>query len=161
MTALNADMVDSIFFRLAAVYGSRFTAQFPAKDADGVKEQWSYELREFAGNPGAIDYSLEHLPSVTPPTVLELRDVARAHVHRHTVTAKERYAPVTKEERIQALEILRSVRRPERQDPKEWARHLRARELAGERMTLYQRNAWREALRVSPSETDTSIKSMT
>jgi hypothetical protein len=43
-------------------------------------------------------------------------------------------------------------------DPKAWAR----RELACERLSRYQREAWREALGVhSPEESDVSIKSTT
>lgn len=151
MTALDSDTVDIIFARMATVYGSRFTGQWPSADLAEVKTGWSRELREFAGNDAAIAYALEHLPSVTPPTVLELRDMARAYVRATTVTARERYAPVTPEERERALAILATVRRPEKQDPKAWAHRLRARELAGERLTLFQRNAWREALRMSPS----------
>lgn len=34
-------------------------------------------------------------------------------------------------------------------DPRAWAKSLRDRERAGEKLTLYQAQAWREALRVT------------
>ncbi len=57
------------------------------------------------------------------------------------------------ETRRAAVTGLRAVRSNERDsDPKAWARRLRYRELCGERLSMYQRNAWREALGVSDME---------
>lgn len=161
MTALDDDIIDRAFLRLAAIYGNRFTNQWPGRSADEIKNEWAQALREFAGKSAAIDYALDHLPSVTPPTVLELRDVARTYIRAHTVTAKERNAPVTPEERERALAILATFRRPEREDRHAWARRLRLRELAGERLTRYQRDAWREALGTSGNEADSPSASTT
>lgn len=64
---------------------------------------------------------------------------------------------MTPEEQARAVEALRAFARPDRpQGPRDWARKLRFRELAGERLSRYQREAWREALGVhSPEESDT------
>lgn len=55
--------------------------------------------------------------------------------------------PLTAEQQTRALATLRAFNRPDsRVGPLDWARRLRFRELSGERLTEYQRNAWREAL---------------
>lgn len=49
-------------------------------------------------------------------------------------------------------------------DPKAWAYRLRAREIACDRLSIFQRAAWREALGVAPSsprKDDTPYKSTT
>jgi hypothetical protein len=57
------------------------------------------------------------------------------------------------ETRLQAVTVLRSIKGNERDaDPKAWARRLRYRELCGERLSSYQRNAWREALGLTPKD---------
>lgn len=59
----------------------------------------------------------------------------------------------TKEEQEQAIVTLRAFERPKHpQGPREWAYRLRFRELSGERLSEYQRNAWREALQSVPEE---------
>jgi hypothetical protein len=61
--------------------------------------------------------------------------------------------PQTPEEREEALRILRAFKHPvSTGDPKAWARRLRYRELSGERLSIYQRDAWRTALGASGSE---------
>jgi hypothetical protein len=156
MTALNASIIDSVFARLAAVYGSKFTAQWPASQAASVKAEWAHELREFAGKPDAIAYALDCLPAGSVPNVLEIRDIARRRPGGNNATGTRRETPVTPEERERALVILRAFERPTRQDAKQWARRLRYRELCGERLSKYQRDAWRVALRYEQeSTTDT------
>jgi hypothetical protein len=50
-------------------------------------------------------------------------------------------------ERAEAVAALRAFSRPDRpQGPLDWAHKLRFRELSGERLSAYQRDAWREAL---------------
>jgi hypothetical protein len=50
----------------------------------------------------------------------------------------------------QAVAILRNFQPSKASDPKAWARRLRAREIACERLSIFQRAAWREALREAP-----------
>jgi hypothetical protein len=159
MTALDSDTVDVIFARLATIYGARFTNQWPAAQAAEVKRSWSHELREFAEDLDAIDYALSHLPSDHAPMVLEVRDLARTHRRVTSATEQRRQAPVTEEDRERAVAILRSFRRPDKQDPKAWARRLRFRELSGERLSLFQRQCWREVLGVSGGEASSTYDS--
>lgn len=57
----------------------------------------------------------------------------------------------TPDEQARAVAALRAFSRPEMQGSKDWANRLRFRELSGERLTPYQRNAWREALGATQS----------
>lgn len=47
---------------------------------------------------------------------------------------------------------------PRNADPLSWARRLRAREQAGERLSQFQRDAWREALRHEFDESERPIE---
>jgi len=70
------------------------------------------------------------------------------------VDSPMRQPDLTDEERAQAVATLRAFARPDRpQGARDWAHRLRFRELSGERLSEYQRNAWREALH-SVSESD-------
>lgn len=66
--------------------------------------------------------------------------------------------PMTDSECMTALETLRGFEKPTERDPLAWARRLRFRELSYERLTPYQRNAWREALH-SVEKPDTPYES--
>jgi hypothetical protein len=46
----------------------------------------------------------------------------------------------------EALAEMRNFQAPKASDPKAWARRLRAREIACEDLSMFQRAAWREAL---------------
>lgn len=54
------------------------------------------------------------------------------------------------EKRQVLLDLGRVLKRPQA-DPRAWAHRLRQRELAGERLTRTQRQAWRDALQSSPA----------
>lgn len=137
--------IDDVFTRLALVYGQRFTCHWPESAIPAVKAAWETELRGISHE--AIDFALANLPAGNPPMALDFRDLCR----RYQEDAQARVPIVrqrqTEEEKARALAILKSFKRPDPQGPKAWAWRMRARELAGERLTLFQRQCWREALR--------------
>ena len=55
-------------------------------------------------------------------------------------------SPENRREILQRLRLV--LDRRNQQDPREWARRLQRREEAGEPLSLFQRDAWRRALRV-------------
>jgi hypothetical protein len=55
-------------------------------------------------------------------------------------------------ERENAVAVLKAAVKPNGADPLAWAHRLRAREIACERLSLFQRSAWREALGYSERE---------
>lgn len=140
--------IDSLFAHLAAIYGARFTNQWPPGAVDSVRDEWAKILAPFENKPEAMQYALDNLPSDHVPMVLEIRDLCRQQAKP---VSRRRLPAMTEEERAHALDILKAWDKPGRQDARDWARKLRAREMAGERLTLFQRNAWREALHAPPS----------
>jgi len=136
-------MIDSLFNELASLYGARFLNQWPASMVDSVKAAWTRELREWLENPEAIQYALDNLPSDHVPMALEIRDLCRRYA-RPSVQLPA--PPMSDEERARAVAVLKGFQRPGPTDARDWARVLRRREMAGERLTLYQRDAWRVAL---------------
>jgi hypothetical protein len=140
--SLSESLVNTIFERLTVVYGTQFTKHWPNALIPTVKDKWAWELREFTLRPEAITHGLDNLPTGSAPMVLEFRDICRAHGRRDS--RQDEHEPADRET---ALAALASFKRPEvSSDPRAWARRLRQRELMGERLTLYQRDAWRVAL---------------
>lgn len=65
--------------------------------------------------------------------------------------------PVSRNEALQMLRGLSSNLGDRSKDPREWARRLQRREIAGERLSQLQRQWWREALRLpadAPANTE-------
>lgn len=98
----------------------------------------------------------EHLANFAPCTFCGRSD-ERENISKYGARCGECYAsycrgtsgnaaPKSLAERIAVLQKLRGVLAGTFSDPKAWARKLQAREHGGERLTLVQRQAWREAL---------------
>ena len=71
--SLQLAVIERLFDRLIATYGSEFTNKY-AGDVNKVKSIWSYELQGFANNLNAIAYALENLPE-RAPNVIEFRNI--------------------------------------------------------------------------------------
>lgn len=138
--------LDSLFITLGSVYGSRFTNQWPAAVVDTVKKEWARELAPFENKPDALQYAVDSLPADHVPNVLEIRDACRRFCNPST---RPTFKPLSAEERAHALNVLGSWTPQAPTDAREWARRLRLRELQGERLSRYQREAWREAIHAS------------
>lgn len=133
--------VDSIFARLAVRYGSAWTRMWEGLDIAAVKADWASELGYYAQHPDGISHALKNLPD-RPPSVSQFRELCRG---APTPPPPALPAPKANPE---AASVLRAagaslVRRSDRS----WAEAMRAREMACERLTLFQRSAWRAALR--------------
>jgi len=73
------------------------------------------------------------------PTFQKVQDaVKKPDFNAKTLTTEEKHAIL--------LELRDVVRGFATRDPKDWARRLKAKELAGERLNKIQRDAWRDAL---------------
>jgi hypothetical protein len=73
------------------------------------------------------------------PTFQKVQDaVKKPDFNAKTLTIAEKQAIL--------LELKKVVQGFATRDPKEWARRLKAKELAGERLNKIQRDAWRDAL---------------
>lgn len=151
---MSTDLVDNVFRRFMGVYGNRFTRMWEGLDLADVKAQWAAELHRF--DAAAIRHGLDHLPATLPPTLLEFCQLC----NRAPATAM----PALPKPTASAAVIERAVNdalartQDSLSGPKAWAYRLRAREEAGEKLTLFVRKAWREALRVHlPGNTQESV----
>jgi hypothetical protein len=145
--SLPSGWVDRIFEKLTLVYGQAFLRRWEQLDIDKVKADWGKELAGFLHNPDALAFAMQNLPpDAPPPTVLQFRHLA-AQAPRKAAASTLPAPPPANPERMRAE--LAKLKRPDGEfDPKAWAWKLRAREQAGERLTLAQREMWRAALHV-------------
>lgn len=137
-----SDQINNIFRRLMGIYGNRFTRMWDGLDVQDIKAQWASELAAYGDKK--IQHALNHLPECMPPTLLEFKGLCNR--------APEHYSPALPAPRADAAKVnaavsaaLQSAQKAQG-GPRGWAHALRAREDAGERLTLFQRAAWREAL---------------
>lgn len=133
--------VDRLFTRLLVKYGTQWVNQWNGVPMDMVKDDWEAELSGLTW--GAINYALEHLPPDRPPaTAVAFRKLANGRPEYFRGLPPVKADP----ERVRA--VLGGLRVHRRSDSQEWARELRKREEAGERLSMTQKQAWRQALRV-------------
>lgn len=147
--------VEKIWTTMRATYGAAFDRQWecpagidPVKHVNTLKAHWGRELARFQQNPAAIQYGLEHLPP-HPPNLVEFR---AACTRRPTYVQAQLAAPTPDPARV--AKIVGGIARPAPRDPKAWAHALQAREERGEKLTLAQRDMWREALGVPAVATE-------
>jgi len=134
--------IDKIFQKLSLTYGRDFLGRYEGMPIADVKTDWAHELGGFGGHPEAIRHALQNLNPSKAPTVYEFRNVCSS-------------AP--------KLAVLELPRPP--QDPaivaaivgglkkstgvngmKDWAHRLKARHLAGDRLSSYQISCYQTAL---------------
>lgn len=142
--SLPALWVDRLFAKLAVRYGVAFTRQYEGLDIAAVKEDWADVLAGFDGE--SIAYALRYLPAEKPPTAMQFRDLCRRAPRREDPALP---APKT-EPSPEVMAKVKDVGKPRAEafDPKGWAKRLKAREEAGDRLTKAQREMWRTALAV-------------
>jgi hypothetical protein len=147
--SLPENWVDRIFRKLGATYGQAFLRQYDGVDLADVKANWAHELAVFQQAPDAIAYGLDHLPVDRPPTVLQFRDCCRRPTEHATSTLK---LPLPKPDPALARAVRAAWKPAGTGGPRAWAERLREREQRGERLTKFQSEAWRAALREPISE---------
>ena len=151
---MRRDWIDKIFTRLAVRYLDDWTRKMDGLDLDIIKTDWAHELAPFDGNPDAIKWALDNLPSDRPPTVGQFRDLCKNRPAPQPVALP---APPRDPARVAALVAQALAAKPAPPDKRvnvhlEWARRLRKRDFLGERLTIHQRQAWREALKNEPEQ---------
>lgn len=145
--SLPANWVDKIFHKLSVTYGQGFMRQYDGVSPEDVKANWGQELACFQQTPTAIGRGLSLLPVDRAPTVLQFRELCRGSAQSENLAL-----PAPPREPV-APEIVAATKAAFKatlaQTSKEWAHRLKERDLrsGGAGMTLFQRKAWREALR--------------
>lgn len=147
--SLPASWVDHIFAKLTLTYGQRFTGLYAGLEINSVKRDWGATLSALQHHPQAISFALENLPVDLPPTSLQFREIARA-----CPAQPQRRLPIPDCDpsvKAEAIETLRhfaaNFGRNRNHYHRRWAEKLCDRERRGEKLTTFQREAWREALR--------------
>lgn len=141
--SMPTEWVESLFARLSATYGNRFSRMWEAVDAEAVKSVWAETLGSI--DPKSVRHALDNLPPTYPPTVMEFRALCLSSpvLAPLPMLTADPIAPA------EAARIAKAAKSALAMDgsPTAWADRLRAREEAGERLTQAQRDMWRAALR--------------
>lgn len=135
--------VEKIFQKLTLTFGRDFLGRWEGVPIEEVKADWAHELRGLQQNPAAIAYGLENVVKGKPPTVQEFR----AACNRMTPLYVSLPAP-TPDAEIIAAEVakMQKLKAAQGHDFRAWAKRLKARHEAGDNLTRFQVNAYREAL---------------
>lgn len=153
MRSLPNDIVEMIFTRMSVAYGAAWAQMWAGVgDLSMVKAQWATELAGYANNVDAIKHALDHLPVDWPPNSLQFRVICMGAPERLRDPAPqlpgmpEKKADITRLNA--AMERYEELAKERAKNPKQWAQDLKEREERGERLTEFEQNAWRRALRV-------------
>ena len=143
--SLPSAWTDRIFTKLTLAYGRDFISRWEGIELNDVKSDWSHELSGFEAHPESIAYALANLPQ-KPPSVIEFRSIAR---RAPQIDAPRLEAPKADPAKV-AAEIakqtgLREALAP-KQNQKEWAQRILAREQAGEKIRPIALRFAKEAL---------------
>lgn len=137
--------IDKIFDKLTMVYGHQFIGRWSGLDLVKVKADWAHELDGLQARPQAIGYALQNLPTDHPPTVLQFREICRRTPEVAEVLALD--APKPDPERVAAaVSGIRQSMTPVGDHLSRQRQHMQM-EIAGERLSVRQREFWRIALR--------------
>jgi hypothetical protein len=141
--------IDRLFERLALTYGVAWQNSFGAAPIMDVKSMWQHELGSFLQNREtmrSIVWALDNLPERVP-NVIQFKNLCRQAPALEVPMLPE---PPANPERV-AAELAKMapllVERTESVDPKAWAKRLRFRNLAGERLNSAQIQMYKQALR--------------
>lgn len=150
---LDEQLTERILSKLALDYGVRFAAMYEGMDMASVRRNWAKEL-DGVSREGVL-YAMANLPDRFPPNVLEFRKLCQS---RRTEASRLALPPPKPAGMSEAMRdhVERVRQRQAEQHPRAWAKRLRQRELACEKLTPTQREMWRDALRqpVPPKESD-------
>jgi hypothetical protein len=142
--------VDKIFEKLALVYGQQFLARWRDIDLELVKSDWARELGGFEKKQEAIAYALQNLDAEKPPTVLVFREIALRSPAAVLARLPEPAAdPERMADELAKFASIRTASNGSGYDHKAWARRLKARHKAGDKLSAFQVQCYREALRLA------------
>ena len=148
--SLPAAWIDKIFAKMLIRYGADWTRMWNGLDDKAmqlVKADWAQELGIFAERPEFIAHGLDNLPTDRPPRVGDFLKLCGAMPPKAFVALP---LPPADPERVAAVVAQATAAKPKDHDSKAWARRLRYRDTMGERLSIFQRHSWREALKGEP-----------
>lgn len=135
--------VEKIFLKLALTFGREFTDRWDESSLEDVKADWAHELRGLQQNPAAIAHGLEICVTGKPPTVHDFK----AACLRYVAHVPALPSPPADPERVAAeIAKLAQSSRAQNVDHKAWARTLKVRHAAGEKLNRNQIACYQAAL---------------
>ena len=140
---LPIEWVDKLFHKLALVYGVDIAKRYSGLEPLAVKQEWANCLGGFKDRPDAIRFALNHLPSDRCPTMLQFRDLCRQAPPVEATALPEPKADKFVVDAAMAKLVKEAFTN---RDPKLWAKKLKARHQAGEKLSPILVKAYREAL---------------
>ena len=144
--------VDRIFEKLTIVYGKEFSGRYEKIPIADVKTEWGHSLSGFRGHSEAIAFALENLPEDRAPSMLRFRALCRSAPQYAALQL-----PAPKADPSIVAEQLRKMTESALQAPKNeqgtvdhkrWAKKLKARHEAGEKLNLVQIKSYKTALSI-------------
>jgi hypothetical protein len=146
---MNTRTIDRLFERMAATYGPDWVRSMGATPLLDVKASWAHYLSGYQHRLEAIGWALDHLPE-RPPNVIAFRNLCQQAPSPTPVALPEPKAdPARMAAELAKLGALRqALPGTDPANGKAWAYALKAKQAAGGKLTAFQNNAWRVALRV-------------
>jgi hypothetical protein len=148
--SLPAEWVERIFEVMSGLYGTKFADLWKDSNHEFVMSLWAKKLAGFRSMPGAIKEALASLDSKPyPPTLPEFLAMCREAAPRHQIKPVMIGYQPTAEDQARAQEIIRKAAertKTDERDHKAWAKKLKSRHEAGEKLSLIQVEAYKEAL---------------
>lgn len=148
-TPLPRAWVEKLFARFLVRYGVAWTRMWEGIDPEAVMADWSEELGGLQDRPEALKYALDYLPVDKPPTVQQFKAICNRAPD--AAPPPQLAPPPARAETVARVQDL--VKDMRQASPMAWADRLRSREVALERLTPYQRRAWRDAQQTAPAST--------
>lgn len=139
-------LVQAIFAKMVIRYGALWTGRFAGADEMLLLRDWGIGLAGYRKE--AIIWALDYLPDDAPPLLGQFKSLCgRAPEPKQQAIE----APMADPVRV-ATELDRMRSAQAERSPLQWAYDLQDRERRGERLTMGQRAAWRDALASESAE---------
>jgi hypothetical protein len=131
--------INRLFARLGVHYGAAWTRMWEGPPMEAVRADWAEKLSGLEFKLEAIRYGLDNLPDY-PPTAVQFRAACNRMPEPMPVALPQPPASPEVVAKVVGAFVVSD------RDPLAWAYRLKAREINGDRLLQFQRDAWREAL---------------
>ena len=142
-------VVERLFQRLTATYGSEFVNKWDKVPIADVKTAWAHELAFTAEDLNIIGWALNNLPDRCP-NLIEFKSLCKQAPRATRIALEAKKAPVEVVDRVMQEIVSKAFKTPRDEkgniDHKRWAKKLKARHEAGESLNIYQIKCYKEAL---------------
>ena len=144
-------VIERLFNRLSMSYGAEFKNKWNGFPLNDVKTNWAHELSFFADDLNAIGWALQNLPEKCP-NLIEFKNLCKQAPKPTRIALEAGKAPADVVDREIAKIAQSAFKSPVDErgnvDHKRWAKKLKARHEAGEKLNLVQIKSYKTALSI-------------